>query len=250
MTETGSRQAVDLPLVLAHRGASADERENTVAAFAEARRQGADGVELDVRRSGDGVLVVHHDVALGDGRVVAHTPAADLPAWLPTLAEALDACRGLLVNVEIKNTPADADHDPECRVADEVAALLATRRSGEGAADDVLVSSFHLATLDRFRAVAPHVPTALLTFLDPPPVRAVTVAADRGHSALHPHVATVDADLVDAAHDAGLAVNVWTVDDPDLLRSLAALGVDGLVTNVPGIARRALRDRPLREGPG
>src|SRR5579862_7815521 len=67
----GSAPMVGRPLVLAHRGASAVAAENTVAAFAKARELGADGVELDVRRSADGVLVVHHDAALHGGGVIA-----------------------------------------------------------------------------------------------------------------------------------------------------------------------------------
>jgi glycerophosphoryl diester phosphodiesterase len=227
------------PLVYGHRGASADAPENTLAAFALARAQGADGVELDVRRSADGDLVLHHDAALADGRVVAATATADLPAAVPSLAEALDECVGLVVNVEIKNSPFDPDHDPERTVADQVVALLRER----GGHDRVLVSSFDLATVDRVRALDPGVPTAFLTFVDPVGADAVVLAAERGHVAIHPHEGTVDAALVGLAHGAGLEVNVWTVDDPDRIRALAAAGVDGIVTNVPARALEALRAR-------
>ncbi|MFP5321382.1 MAG: glycerophosphodiester phosphodiesterase [Acidimicrobiia bacterium] len=220
----------------AHRGASADAPENTVRAFALAREQGADGVELDVRRSADGDLVVHHDAALADGRVIVRTPTAELPGSVPSLAEALDACEGLVVNVEIKNSPFDPDHDLERTLADDVVALLRDR----GGRDEVLVSSFDLATVDRVRALA-DVPTAFLTYIDPVGADAVVLAADRGHVAIHPHEGTVDAAFVALAHGAGLAVNVWTVDDPDRIRALADAGVDGIVTNVPAKAREALR---------
>jgi glycerophosphoryl diester phosphodiesterase len=223
-------------MVYAHRGASADAVENTLAAFELARVQGADGVELDVRRSADGDLVVHHDAAVPDGRVILETPTAELPEHVPSLAEALDACAGLVVNVEIKNSPFDPDHDPERTVADDVVALLADRQGR----DDVLVSSFDLATVDRVRALGA-VPTAFLTFVDPVGEAAVALAAERGHRAIHPHEGTVDAAFVRLAHEAGLQVNVWTVDDPERLRALAAAGVDGIVTNVPAKAREALR---------
>jgi len=223
--------------VYGHRGASADAPENTLAAFGLARAQGADGVELDVRRSADGDLVLHHDVALPDGRVVVETPTAELPGTVPSLAEALDECAGLVVNVEIKNSPFEPDHDPDRTVADQVVELLQAR----GGRDHVLVSSFDLATVDRVRALDPSVPTAFLTFVDPVGAEAVALAADRGHVAIHPHEGTVDAAFVELAHDAGLEVNVWTVDDPDRIRALADAGVDGIVTNVPARAVEALR---------
>jgi len=236
LTRSGEQLA---PLVYGHRGASADAPENTLEAFALARSQGADGVELDVRRSADGDLVLHHDAALADGRVVVETPTAELPDAVPTLAAALDECAGLVVNVEIKNSPFETDHDPDRTVADDVVALLRAR----GGRDRVLVSSFDLGTVDRVRTLYPSVPTAFLTFVDPVGAGAVTLAAERGHAAIHPHEATVDAALVDLAHGAGLEVNVWTVDDPDRIRALAAAGVDGIVTNVPARAIEALRAR-------
>lgn len=225
------------PLVYGHRGASADAPENTLAAFALARQQGADGVELDVRRSADGALVVHHDPVLATGPVIARTPAADLPGWLPLLTAALGELEGLVVNIEIKNSPFEPDHDPARTLADDVVAVL----EGRGNRDRVVVSSFDLATVDRVHDLAPSVPTGFLTFVHPVGAPAVALAAERGHVAIHPHEGTVDADFVAHAHDAGLAVNVWTVDDPDRIRALAAAGVDGIITNVPGRAREVLR---------
>jgi glycerophosphoryl diester phosphodiesterase len=229
-----------MPLIYGHRGASADAPENTLAAFALAREQGADGVELDVRRSADGSLVVHHDVALPDGRVIFETPRAELPGSVPVLAEALDVCAGLVVNIEIKNSPFEPDHDPERTVADEVVALLRDRARGPSG-DRTIVSSFDLGTVDRVKALDGGLATAFLTFLDPAGLDSVRLAADRGHDAIHPHQGTVDAALVAAAHELGVQVNVWTVDDPDRLRALAGLGVDGIVTNVPALAREAIR---------
>ena len=243
MTSPTDRAA---PLLYAHRGASADAPENTIAAFALAKEQGADGIELDVRRSGDGELVVHHDATLPDGRIIRATPTAELPVAVPSLAAALDACAGVVVNVEIKNSPFDPDHDAERTLADDVVALLAERRL---AADRVLVSSFDLATVDRVRSLG-DVPTAFLTFVHPVGAEAIALAAERGHVAIHPHERTVDAAFVALAHAAGLAVNVWTVDDPGRIRALADVGVDGIVTNVPARAREALRAAGGRAHPG
>src|SRR5687767_2173304 len=97
--------------VIAHRGASAAYRENTVTAFAGARDMGADMVELDVRRTADGTLAVHHDAVLGDGRALVGLRRDELPDHVPTLEEALDACAPLAMNIEIKNYMGDPDYD-------------------------------------------------------------------------------------------------------------------------------------------
>src|SRR4051794_5776874 len=109
---TLTRMSARRPLVLGHRGSSRRARENTLEAFALAREDGADGVELDVHRSRDGVLLVHHDADVeGLGVLAEHDAGAvrSVFPWIPTLAEVLDECRGLLVNIEIKNSPKDLD---------------------------------------------------------------------------------------------------------------------------------------------
>ena len=95
-----------MTLIVAHRGSHDIHRENSVAAFRDAVTRGADGIELDLRRSRDGVGVIHHDAALADGRVIAETLAADLGADVCTLGDALDACAGAFVNIEIKTNSA------------------------------------------------------------------------------------------------------------------------------------------------
>lgn len=226
-------------IVIAHRGASEDFAENTLDAFFGAVDQGADGVELDVRRTRDSRLAVSHDDTLPDGTVLVDTDFADLPPQVTDLAGALDACQPLaVVNIEIKNWPEDRDFDPTEALAHAVVALLSER----GELDDgrALVSSFHLRTIDRVRELAPDLATAWLLGLVEDPISLVARAAEGGHVAVHPHHAFVNEDLVRIAHDAGLAVNTWTCDDPDRIRWLAALGVDAVVTNVPRIALDAL----------
>jgi glycerophosphoryl diester phosphodiesterase len=237
-------------LVIAHRGASGSRPENTLEAFRHARALGADWVELDVRRSADGVLVVHHDAHLPDGRAIVETLAADLPDPVPTLAAALEACTGMGVNVEIKNDPTEPDfdgtHDAAVAVAEAVATWLA---AGGLPPERVIVSSFAMETVDRLREVAPDLPTGWLTFdlLDPVAVVERTVA--HGHAAVHPYDPFVDRRLVDRAHAAGLAVYVWTVDDPGRMAELVALGVDGIITNHPDRARDVV-DRLTRRPSG
>jgi glycerophosphoryl diester phosphodiesterase len=214
-----------------------------VAAFRMARDLGADGVELDVRLSGDRELVVHHDAKARGVGLLAAAPFAAVRARrpeIPTLDEALDACAGILVNVEVKNLPGDADFDPGDRIVGVLADALARR----GHADNVLVSSFNLDTIDRFRHVPDAAPTALLTLRGFDALRAVTLAADRGHAALHPNVwgltGPVAAAAVAKAHERGLALNVWTVNRGATVRRLGGVGVDAVVTDVPDLALAAL----------
>src|SRR5688572_20980568 len=93
--------------VIAHRGASAVRRENTVEAFVEARRLGADMVELDVRRTVDGALVIHHDALIPELGAIHELRQNALPPWVPTLEQAMEACDGMTVNIEVKNWPVD-----------------------------------------------------------------------------------------------------------------------------------------------
>lgn len=214
-----------------------------MAAFRLALALGADGVELDARRSADDGVLVHHDAAAaGVGPLVrrsAEEVRADRPG-IPTLDEALDACAGALVNVELKNLPGQPDFDPDERLAALVADVLA-RRAGR---DDVLVSSFSLDAIDRFRSVAPAVPTALLTLRGFDLQLALSLAADRGHRALHPDVRAmrrgVAGAFVEQAHGLGLGVHVWTVNRPPQLARLAREGVDAVITDVPDVARDVL----------
>ena len=226
-------------IVIAHRGASAAFPENTVAAFAGALAQGADGVELDVRRTADGSLAICHDDTLPDGTVLVEARFDDLPDHVADLATVLDVCAPLdIVNIEIKNWPQDRDFDPTEQVAADVVALLAARGELDGARN--LISCFHLPTIDRVRELAPGLATAWLLGLVEDAPRLIAKAAEGEHVAVHPHHAFVDETFVELAHAAGIAVNTWTCDDPDRIRWLADVGVDGVVTNVPDIALAAL----------
>src|SRR5262245_10721810 len=130
-------------VIIGHRGASAAERENTIPAFELASLMGADGIELDVRRTADDRLVVHHDPRLPDGRVIRETRAVELPAHVPTLDAALDAAHGMFVNIEIKNDPSEPDFDESDWVAHRVCSALVHRGGGPR----WLISSFRLPTV-------------------------------------------------------------------------------------------------------
>jgi glycerophosphoryl diester phosphodiesterase len=221
--------------IIAHRGASAAARENTLAAFVKAAQLGADGVELDVRRCADDRLVLHHDARLADGRVIRETPARELPDHIPGFNEALDACAGMFVNVEIKNDPDDPDFDPTDWLAHRVCAVLARRGGGSR----WLISSFRFETVAVCRVVLPSIRTAWLVETIDDGVVGRTAAA--GHAALHPWDPIVDEPLIRSAHAAGLGVNTWTCDDPVRMRQLIGWGIDGICTNVPdvGVAVRS-----------
>jgi glycerophosphoryl diester phosphodiesterase len=230
-------------VIYAHRGASAVAPENTVPAFAAARRLGADGAECDVMVCATGELVVCHDERL---HRLAGLPAAvrDLPlsalrelalladrfpgirAGVPTLAEAVEAGGpGLLWNVELK-VDRNRDAIPLARkAAGEVARL--------GLAGRVLVSSFHPLALLAFRAAAPAIPTAFLWEAPGRRHRDRFLARALATLAVHPEACLVDGAAVDHWHRRGRLVNVWTVDDPAEAERLAGRGVDGIITDVP-----------------
>ena len=222
--------------VVAHRGLHRTVRENTVAAFLAALAAGVDGVELDVRASADGALVVHHDPAVG-AQVIADSPAAALPAHVASLADALNACGGLEVNVEIK-MDAYGVHDPRRapfveRVVAEVAAL--------GFASRVLYSSFDEPTCRYLREVAPASSVGLLLDWTDNAFDALEGAVAAGYAALHPYFRTVTPEIVADVRAVGMALNVWTPNERDDLARLFDWGVDAVITDDPALAL-ALRD--------
>jgi glycerophosphoryl diester phosphodiesterase len=235
--------------VWAHRGCTeppADGAEapveNSLESFLEARRLGADGVELDVRLTADGALAVHHDADIPGFGPVAALGAAELPAHVPLLADVLAVCDGMLVNVEIKNAPQDPGHDP----TEAVAALTATAIEETGWTDRVLVSSFQLSTLRAVQVADGRLALGALWGFDVRPEAALAEAVAGGFRAVHPFISFVTPELVAQAHGAGLAVNVWTVNTDADLQAMAALGVDAVITDrlraalavaVPGGAR-------------
>lgn len=225
-----------MTLVIAHRGASAAAAENTLPAFRLARELGADWVELDARRSQDGMVVVSHDACLADGRMIVKTNSDDLPVSMPNLAEALEECESTGVNIEIKNLPDEPDYDDQHVVSEAVAGLVQAYLGVERA----LVTSFNIDALDRLKAVDPSIPCGWLTFDMGDPASAIGRAVAHDMVTINPYDATVDAAFVRRAHDAGLGVNVWTVDDPERMARLCEFGVDGIITNVPDVGRAVI----------
>ena len=216
--------------VHAHRGspdAALGVRENTLEAFFRARQLGADGVELDVRMTRDGALAVHHDAVIAGIGPICDLEAAQLPEFVPLLPVVLDACVGLTVNIEIKNLPGEPGFDPEECLAREVVEVVAAA----GLTSSVVVSSFWPDTLVAVRDASPEMATGLLVARWFEPAEAVGAATARGCTALHPSIDLVSGPLVAEAHDAGLSVAAWTINDPDRIRAMGEFGVDTVITD-------------------
>ena len=218
--------------VYAHRGCTEGFAENTLDAFAEARRVGADGVELDVRLTADGALAIHHDAVIDGVGVIAELEVGDLPARVPLLADVLAVCDGMVVNVEIKNAPKDPGWDP----TEAVASLVASSIEAAGWTERVIVSSFQPATLRAVQVADGRLALGALWGWGVEAGPALEEAAGAGFRAVHPFVTSVDAGLVERAHAVGLAVNAWTVNAVEDLRAMVAMGVDAVITDQLGAA--------------
>ena len=225
--------------VQAHRGSpdlSSGVRENTLDAFTLARALGADGVELDVRVTADGALAVHHDPVIAGVGPVHELASADLPHDVPLLAEALDACVGMLVNIEIKNHPGESAFDPTERASGLVVAAVEEL----GRAAPVVVSSFWSGALAAVRSLDPTLACGLLVLPSFDVGVSIAGALDLGCVAVHLPVNLVDAATVTAAHDAGLAVAAWTVADAAVLADVLDAGVDTVITDDVALARQVV----------
>lgn len=233
------------PLIIAHRGASKQAPENTVAAFQKALELGAGGIELDVHLSADGCLVVTHDETLertsnGKGLVRDKTleelKALDFGSWfshefrderIPTLEEVLWLICGWdgLLNIEIKNGPVFYP-GIEKAVADAVAKYNRTNRT--------IISSFNHYSLVEIRKYNPEIKTAPLYMAGL--YEPWEYARRMGATAIHPLFYNIVPEIMTGCKQSNIMVNPFTVDNPDHIKAMIAAGVDGIITNVPDIA--------------
>jgi glycerophosphoryl diester phosphodiesterase len=235
--------------VIAHRGASALEAENTLPAFEAAIDAGADAVELDVRTTADGIVVVMHDADVSrttDGKGLVHdlrleelkrlrirTAAGD-ETEVPTLEEVLACVTGRAgVDIELKNIPGEPDFDPNAESLVEATVSVVHRAGFIGT---VLLSSFNPFSLVRVREIAPDISTGLLCDPSVTAHAALGFSREQGHDWVLPFVGRLreagDGFVADV-HDSGLLVGTWVVDDPDIAVSLMRAAVDAIATNEP-----------------
>jgi glycerophosphoryl diester phosphodiesterase len=224
------------PLVFAHRGGSALAPENTIAAFDSGLSLGADGLELDVHLSRDGVVVVHHDRTLDRtttlrGPVAGRTADELARAGVPSLGDVLARYRDARIIVEMKTNRVDL----------AAAAIDEVRRAD--AIERVCLGAFGLRVLRAARTLEPRIATsaareevrwALYRSWCRWPVRAVAYAGYQVPE-IAGHTRVVSPRFVEDAHCADLGVHVWTVDTEDDARRLLGWGVDGLITDRPDI---------------
>lgn len=218
--------------VLAHRGAHFNVRDNTLDSFREARDLGVAGVELDVRRTSDGALVVHHDPVV-EFMTICETPAHDLPGYVPSLEESLEVLAGLCVNVEIKNSPEEPGYDDSGTLVRDV-----LRCAEMAVGTTVIISCFDLATCESVRAQGESVNLAWL--VQKSLGGTLETARNARFTGVNPHVSLVNADVKRRADELGLALNVWTVNAPRDLAAMGRLGVASVITDEPALALEVL----------
>lgn len=232
-----------MPKIIAHRGASGDAPENTLAAIRLAAEHGASWIEIDANISRDGIPVLHHDDGLnrcsnGSGLVIENTwqqlSTLDSGSWFSetykgepvcTLDQCLDLAEelGLSINIEIK--PCSGWELP---TTDAIAACLKQRSK----LPELVISSFsHIAML-RSAELLDFLPRASLFLVAPPDWRQLTTEAGSGSINLHGN-SLLDATAVKQFHDANLSVYCYTVNTVKQAQSLFEIGVDGVFSNYP-----------------
>lgn len=242
-------ESLSQPVIFAHRGACLHAPENTLAAFELALTQQADAIELDVKLSSDGHVVVIHDATVdrttnGRGRVrdlsLVELKSLDAGSFfsdqfagekIPTLGEVFEAVgKGTLINVELTNysTPRDELVETVC--------MLVKKHNMHRR---VLFSSFLGSNLSKARSYLPQVPSGLLTLSGLLGVWARSFGFAFGkYDALHPYLKDVTHRQVVRIHRLKRRVHVWTVNDEQDMRRLFGWDVDGIFTDDPGLAAR------------
>jgi glycerophosphoryl diester phosphodiesterase len=228
---------VSRPLIIAHRGASGVEVENSLAAFRAADRQGADAVELDIYSTADGALVVHHGERVG-GLHIPHASLREIRGRplangepIPTLEDALAVIvPRMIAFVELKSV---ATRDEE-RLFDAIERC--------GAPEKVALHGFDHRVVHRMGERRPHIRRGVILASHPAdPIRCLE---DADATILWQERQSVNESLVTTVHGAGMQLFVWTVNDPADVVRFAKAGVDGICTDYPDLARAAFASLP------
>lgn len=217
-----------IPEIIAHRGASRERPENTLAAFRRAVELGADAIELDVHLTADGLAAVHHDPAIAGLGAIATLSSGQLAGHrvqgeaIPTLDEVFDAVGARSrIYVELKGA----------KVAPASLACIARHAAGGGAA----VHCFDHRLVAQARQLAPEVARGVLEVSYPVDCTAAARAVEARD--LWRHRDFVDEPLIRAAQAEGRRVVAWTVNDADTMRRMAAWGIDAICTDDVALAR-------------
>jgi glycerophosphoryl diester phosphodiesterase len=221
-------------LNIGHRGAKGHITENTVASFVKALELGAKAIELDVHVCATGELVVIHDftvdrVTNGSGEVhklsLGELKALEVTGGhsIPTLDEVFDAVgKNCFVNIEMKGR----------HTAQPVSDFIERYVAGKGYHyHDFIVSSFQREELEAMHAINPKVPLGILTQASIH--QAWQWAEEFNAVALHPHFSLLTESNVTKAQEAGYKIYTWTVNEPEDIARVKALGVDGIITDYP-----------------
>ncbi|MFV1971080.1 MAG: glycerophosphodiester phosphodiesterase, partial [Acidimicrobiia bacterium] len=233
-------------LVYAHRGDRSRAPDNTIEAYVLAVEAGADGIELDVRRTRDGVLIVHHDdrdPAIGILSSLDFRVLREMAPQVPTLREAMEVIpRHVFVNVEIKNIPGDAGFDEERSIVDETIDEL--RAYDEPTR--ILLSSFDPMSMQRAGDVGPEFLRGQLVRTPVPLDIGLSFAREFKMDAINPQYTLLrdnTTELMAQIREANLRTVVWDVNSAEEIEAIAAAGADAIITNDPRMARAVL-DQP------
>ncbi|SDN53870.1 glycerophosphoryl diester phosphodiesterase [Paenibacillus sp. yr247] len=237
------------PIVIGHRGAAGEAPENTLASFALALEQGAEGIELDVQLTKDGEIVVCHDLTLdrttnGSGLICEKSweeiKSLDAGFWfsdhykgerIPRLCEVFDLVpRGHLINVEVK-------HAYEGRMEEALITFLRERDRWE----DVVISSFDHKVIRRIKQAEPEAKVGLLYAANLIDHAAYAKQIGVDVYSLHPYHHCIEQEDVRAAAAAGLASYPYTVNEVADYRRMIASGVSGIITDYPAKLRDLLK---------
>ena len=231
------------PLVYAHRGDRSRAEDNTLEAYRLAVEAGADGIELDVRRTADGVLVMNHDDRRPGFPPIIEMTLADIrhqTPSMPTFIETLTSVpQHVWLNVEIKNFPDEADFDEERNTVVRVIDAIAEHDT----LDRILLSSFDPVTMQRAGEISPEMLRAQLIRLPIELDVGIAAALAQGAHAVNAELAHFSADpvtTVSTIHEAGLETIAWRVNTPQDVAMLLSAGVDGVITDDPAMARRVV----------
>lgn len=238
------------PIIIGHRGASGYAPENTFSAFQLAHEMGSHGIEFDVQLTKDGIPLVIHDETLDRttnlrGQVSTFAweelQQADAGGWmgdqwlgerLPLLQEVMEAYSHLFLNIELKNSIV-----PYPGMEEIVIELL--KRSCD--LSKVIVSSFNPQSVLRLKQLEPQLRTGLLYEEEPSDV--LEYALRLGVAAVHPDYRLLTEEKVRLFQRQGLQVNTWTVNEPEDMKKMIRIGVDGIITNYPDRLRELLDSR-------